>query len=225
MDQTAGTRKLQDILASRFAPAHFLADQLRRPSGRFGRWVMTRSLDRGNAELIESSVEALQLQAEDTFLDLGFGGGRSLALAAARTQGPLWGIDYSGDVVLAGATRFSTLIRSGRMNLLCADVHALPLRDALCSAICSTNTIYFWADPVRALANLQRVLKPAGRLALGFSGAAKMRQFDRITQHGFTLYEPSTVETLLHEAGFSRVQTNALTGKISQGDYVCVARK
>jgi arsenite methyltransferase len=225
MDQTVGTRKLQDLLAARFAPAHFLADQLRRPTGRFGRWVMTRSLNRGNAELIDSSVDALQLGAEDTFLDLGFGGGRSLAIAATRTSGPLWGIDYSGDVVLAGAARFAPLIRAGRMNLLCADVHALPLRDALCSAICSTNTIYFWSDPIRALANLQRVLRPGGRVSLGFSGATKMRQFDRIIQHGFTLYEPDQVETLLRSAGFQRIHTTALAGRTSRGDYVCLASK
>jgi len=225
MNQVAGTRKLSDVLAARFVPARFLADQLRRPSGRFGRWVMTRSLNRGNAELIESTLEALSLQQDDSFLDLGFGGGRSLELAAERTGGPLWGIDYSGDVVLAGMLRFEPLVRSGRLSLICADVHALPLRDALFSAICSTNTIYFWADPLRAIAQLQRVIKPGGRLALGFSGATKMRQFDRITQHGFTLYEPPTVEELLRTAGFGHVQTRALSGRISSGDYVCLASK
>ena len=225
MNQVAGTRKLSDVLAARIAPARFLAAQLRRPSGRFGRWVMTRSLNRGNAELIDGTLEALSLSHDDTFLDLGFGGGRSLELARERTQGALWGIDYSGDVVVAGMSRFEPLVRSGRMNLLCADVHALPLRDALVSAVCSVNTIYFWADPVRALAQLQRVLKPGGRLALGFSGADKMRQFDRITQHGFTLYDAARVETLLRGAGFGRVDTRALAGRVSSGDYVCLASK
>jgi len=225
MSQLAGTRKLRDLLAARYVPAEFLAAQLRRPSGRFGRWVMTRSLNRGNAELISSSVDALALQRDDVFLDLGFGGGLSLELAATRTDGALWGIDYSGDVVLAGVTRFESLVRAGRLNLLCADVHALPLRDALFSAICSTNTVYFWSDPLRALGHLQRVLRPGGRLSLGFSGAPKMRQFGRITQHGFTLYEPDTVEQLLHSAGFGHVQTHALEGRLSSGDYVCLATK
>lgn len=225
MSQNAGTRKLQDLLAARFAPARFLASQLSRPSGRFGRWVMTRSLNRGNAELIASTVDALALQGDDAFLDVGFGGGRSLELAAARITGPLWGIDYSGDMVLAGVSRFAPLVRAGRMNLLCADVHALPLQDALFSAICSTNTIYFWSDPLRALGNLERVLRPRGRLALGFSGASKMRQFDRITSRGFTLYEPTEVEALLREAGFDRVETRPLHGRVSSGDFVCLATK
>lgn len=225
MSQAFGTRHLQDLLAARYAPAQFLAAQLRRPSGRFGRWVMTRSLNRGNAELIDGSMDALSLQREDVFLDLGFGGGRSFEHAAARTEGPLWGIDYSGDVVLAGVSRFAPLVRAGRLNLLCADVHALPLRDALFSAICSTNTIYFWSDPLRALGNLQRVLKPGGRLALGFSGAPKLRQYGRITQHGFTLYDPGTVEELLRNTGFGHVQVTELQGKLSRGDFVCVATK
>ena len=41
----------------RIEPHRFLAAQLRQPSGRFGRWVMTRGLNDGNAELIAATLE------------------------------------------------------------------------------------------------------------------------------------------------------------------------
>jgi SAM-dependent methyltransferase len=220
---TASSRRIVELLAAPLAPHRFVAAQLRQPTGRFGRWVMTRVLNRGNAELITGAVDALALQRDQSFLDLGFGGGLALKLAAARTDAPLWGVDFSSDVVLEGVNQFRGLIRSGRLNLICADVADLPLRNGLIRAICTTNTIYFWPDPVRALRSLRRVLSADGRLALGFSGATKMRGYGPVTQHGFTLYEPDRVEALLREAGFAQVQTIAQTGQASRGDYVSLA--
>jgi len=221
--QPASSRRLFGLLSWSATPQRFVAAQLRRPSGPFGRWVMTRVLNRGNAELITAAVDALSLQRDHAFLDLGFGGGLALQLAAARTDAALWGVDFAPDVVLAGTRALADLIGAGRLNLLCADVAELPLRDELVNAVCTTNTIYFWPDPRRALASLRRVLRADGRLALGFSGAAKMRGYGQITQHGFTLYEPAEVEALLREAGFSQVQTLPQTGRASQGDYVMLA--
>jgi arsenite methyltransferase len=209
-------------VAQRLMPQRFLAAQLRRPSGRFGRWVMTRGLNRGNAELITATIDALALQRDDSFLDLGFGGGLALKLAAARTQGPLWGIDFSPDVVCAGARRLDALVLSGRLNLITADVAELPLRDGLVSTICTTNTIYFWPEPERAFASLRRILGPAGRLAVGYVGAAKMREFDRLTRHGFTRYERERVEELMHACGFRAIRSIAHAGRATRGDFTTV---
>jgi len=50
-----------------------------------------------------------------------------------------------------------------------------------------------------------------------------MKRFDRITQHGFRLFEPEQVEQLLHGCGFEQVRTIAQTGRVSLGDFVSVA--
>jgi SAM-dependent methyltransferase len=213
-----------ELLLSPLIPHRYIAAQLRQPSGPFGRIVMTRVLNRGNAELISGTVDALALSRSDAFMDVGFGGGLGLQLAAARTDGPLWGVDFSADVVLAASSTLRKPIAAGRLNVICADVADLPLRDGLVQAICTTNTIYFWPDPLAGLRSLRRVLSQGGRLALGFSGAGKMRDFGKVTTHGFTIYEPERVESLMREAGFSQVQTLAQHGKLSRGDYVCLAQ-
>jgi arsenite methyltransferase len=216
-------RKVVDQLASRYIPDRFLADQLRRPSGWFGRWVLLRGLNNGNAELITATLDALNLRRDDSFLDLGFGGGLGLELAAQRTDAELWGVDFSADVVLAGVQRLQALIAIGRLNLLTADVADLPLRDGLVSAICTTNTLYFWPDPEQALVSLRRILRQGGRLALGYSGADKMSRFERITRHGFHTYNPGQVEELMRSAGFTRIRTLPLNGRVTRGDFVSLA--
>jgi arsenite methyltransferase len=218
---TVGYR-LANLLTLPLTPHRFLAAQLRQPSGPFGRWVMPRVLNNRNAELIASTVDALELRRDQSFMDLGFGGGLALKLAAARTEAALWGVDFSADVVRAGVHTFADLIATGRLNLLRADVADLPLRDGLVASIASVNTIYFWPDALRALSSLRRVLSAGGRLAIGYSGPAKLREFEPITRHGFTTYEPEAVETLLVDAGFTRVSTLALDGKTSRGDFVSV---
>jgi hypothetical protein len=52
-----------------------------------------------------------------------------------------------------------------------------------------------------------------------------MKRFDKITQHGFRTYEPDELESALREAGWSAIRTSALSGKVTQGDYVTVASK
>ena len=211
--------KLQETLGN------FVSGQLRRPTGAFGRLVMTRMLNRGNTPLTDETLARLELRRSNTVLDVGFGGGRALRQAARRvTDGHLWGLDFSPDVVAAGQRSLADLIAAGRLELLRGDVGDMPLRDALFDRIVTLNTIYFWPDPARAAGELLRVLKPGGLLAIGYSGAAKMREYPLLTDT-FRFWEAEEVEALLQEAGFIEIRSDALRGKVTRGDFVTVARR
>ncbi|MDQ3030900.1 MAG: class I SAM-dependent methyltransferase [Myxococcota bacterium] len=206
--------------------SRFIAAQLGRPSGLFGRVVMTRVLDYGNAEMIDACIAALELRRDDTYLDVGFGGGGALERAARRVDdGHVYGVDFSPDVVVAGQRRFRREIAAGRMTLLTADIGELPLRDALVSAVSTINTIYFWPDPATAARSIRRVLSPGGRLAIGFTGADKMRQWSEISQHGFRLWTGEQVRELLEGAGFDAVEVQVQAGRRTKGDFVAIARR
>lgn len=217
-------RTLSNRIAARLVPHRFLAAQLRRPSGWFGRWVMTRGLNDGNAELIDATLDALAIGGDDVVLDVGFGGGRALRCAAERTRGALWGVDVAPDMVARGHRTLAALVGSGRLNLVTADVTRLPLRDGLVDAICTRNTIYFWEDLAAALGELARVLTPGGRVAFGYTGREKMLRFDEITRHGFRTFTPDELEPALREAGFVDVRSEALSGRVTEGDFVTRAR-
>ena len=203
-----------------------IAAQLRRPGGALGRFVMTRMLNRGNAQQIAGTLEVLDLQPGDDYLDLGFGGGASLRKAArVVTEGTLVGVDVSEDMVEVGKRRLRKLIRAGRLELALGDVAALPFEDDRFTKISTINTLYFWPAPAAGMAELARVLAPGGRLAVGFSGAAKMERYSPITRHDFTRYDPEEVAELLRGVSLEDVEVVALHGSVSRGDFVVQGEK
>ncbi len=76
----------------------------------------------------------------------------------------------------------------------------LPFPDESFDRVLTSNTIYFWLDAERALAEIARVLRPSGRLSLGFSPRSVLER-GRVQQHGFILYEEAQVRQLLKESG------------------------
>lgn len=186
--------------------AEFMAAQLRKPSGFFGRNVMVRLLNRLNVPINSLALDVLRLGANDRLLEIGFGGGDLIAQAARIvSRGHISGVDFSGDAVEACTRRFGALIRAGRIDLHCADVGALPFADGTFTKVCSVNTIYFWPDPLAAFRQIRRVLRESGTLVVCFSPRTAMEK-SKVMQHGFTLYEAEEVTALLEAAGFRDVR-------------------
>lgn len=197
--------------------------QLAHPSGWFGRVAMTRVLNRGNRELIASTLDCLTLCAETRLVDVGFGGGLALHLARRRGVVQLFGADPSMAAVEQLRKTHSQWIQGGTLTLWQACVEQLPLATGSMHAIVSTNTVYFWVDLATAFGELRRVLAPGGMLALGFTSSQKLRTFNSITQHGFLFYEVAELVTQAEIAGFASVNLIELHGRDTEGDYVLVA--
>jgi ubiquinone/menaquinone biosynthesis C-methylase UbiE len=199
--------------------ATYIAAQLRRPSGLFGRHVVARILNRTSASMNALTAEHLALVDDDHVLEVGFGGGDLIArMLPVVTRGRIVGIDFSPAMTARCERRFSTMIRAGRVALHCANVDALPRRSEEFTKACTVNTIYFWPDPVAALAEIHRTLRPGGRLVVAFNPPATASKLP-YTKHGFTLHEPDQVCALLREAGF---RGDALVaGQNGLGEFFC----
>ena len=199
--------------------ATFVAGQLRKPAGLFGRVVVARMLNRANGAMNALTLRLLELVPDDRVLEIGFGGGDLIArMAPVLTRGRIAGVDFSPDMTAFCAKRFRGLIESGRVELRCADASAMAHPDGAFTKACTVNTIYFWPDPVAALAEIRRTLAPGGRLVVSFNPPATAGKLP-YTKHGFALYEPDRVRTLMREAGFRDL--DVVGGSSGLGEFFC----
>lgn len=146
----------------------FVHEQYRRPSGIWGQRIANRMARQHKPEN-EWSVSLLDVQATDHVLEIGFGPGIAIALLASLTPGGhVAGIDYSRKMIVLASKRNREAIQSGRVALCYGEATALPFTTESFDRALSIHTLYFWRDPIEALREVRRVLKPGGAFVLTF---------------------------------------------------------
>ncbi len=102
-----------------------------------------------------------------TCVDLG-SGPASLSIAVARQSDlSVLALDYSDEMHEAASRTIYEAGLSGRIGLLCADVHAIPLDDDSADLVISRGSMFFWEDVPAAFREVYRILKPGGKTYIG----------------------------------------------------------
>jgi SAM-dependent methyltransferase len=126
---------------------------------------LTRFLEPGYRDLavrMEINAQAASL------LDVGGGDGR-LAIAIARLRPKLRRVvscDISPDMTRRARRRIAAAGLSSTVSAECADMHALPYKEAEFDAVVSFGAVHHARDPRLALTEAYKVLKPGGRMWL-----------------------------------------------------------
>jgi ubiquinone/menaquinone biosynthesis C-methylase UbiE len=190
-----------------------IARQVGKPSGWFGRRVMASLLNEGNRDLLDSALDAAAVTPGATVLDVGFGGGYALdRLAPLVRPERVAGVEIS-EAMLSVVRKRS----GGAYDLYLADAAALPFPEGTFDRVLSVNTIYFWPDPSRTLAEMKRVLRSGACLVLGYQSQAALRT-NPLTWFGFRTYSDSKMRRLLEEAGFTvEIRSPRHTERIAVG--------
>jgi demethylmenaquinone methyltransferase / 2-methoxy-6-polyprenyl-1,4-benzoquinol methylase len=122
------------------------------------------------------AVRSLDLQPTDTLVDL-CTGTADVALAAAPRAGRVIGVDFSHEMLRLGLEKVRSRALGHRIALARGDATALPLGASSADAAVISFGIRNVQEPVAALRELARVLRPGGRLAILEFGLPTSRPF------------------------------------------------
>src|SRR5215467_6189560 len=124
--------------------AFAFALQCRKPRWLLGRFVLAQ-MNRGHSGLTQWGLRHLQIARDATALDIGCGGGRTLAtLAEIATMGKVYGVDYSAASVAASRKHNEGRIAEGRVDVQESSVSNLPFPPATFDVVTAIETHYYW---------------------------------------------------------------------------------
>jgi ubiquinone/menaquinone biosynthesis C-methylase UbiE len=171
----------------------------------FDEWA-AEGRDRGMEErhwhTAKHALARMPVEAGDTILDLGTGSGYALrALRDTRDIGRSIGIDASGEMVRnARSYTEDELLEFSR-----ADFHDLPFESESIDHIWSMEAFYYAQEPISALRELRRVLKPGGTFYCAvnyFEESEHTHEWQDSISVDMTLWNREDYREAFREAGF-----------------------
>ncbi|MBT8402932.1 MAG: class I SAM-dependent methyltransferase, partial [Gemmatimonadetes bacterium] len=169
-----------------------LARQIRRPSGWIG-GLLGHLMAWEHRDLTGWCLDLAALEPDHAVLDIGCGGGASTqALTARVPRGAVTAVDFSPRMVGQARRRNAAAIRAGQVAVHEADVADLPFDDDRFDRAIAIETVLFWPDPVAALRETRRVLRPGGRVVVCVDASKDSPRREEWIQGadalGYTLY-------------------------------------
>ena len=147
--------------------------------GRLGDWLTDRGARRPSGAQARSTygdpvyhypnfrviLDELALTADDVLLEVGCGGGALLrdALASGCRAAA---VDHSPEMVRLACETNREAVAAGRLEVRHASADRLPFADETFTCAAMTAVLGFLPDPVVALAEIHRALRPGGRLVV-----------------------------------------------------------
>jgi len=182
------------------------------------------------------AIAALRLTGRETLLDV-CTGTADVALEAGDGAARVLGVDFAGSMLQIGLQKVRAAGRASRITLVQGDAMRLPAADGTADAATVAFGIRNVQDPAVGCAELARVLRPGGRLAILEFGMPRIPGISRlylwyfsrvlplvgrmISGHtGAYTYLPASVGTfpppadfvkILQRAGFSQVDAVPMT--------------
>jgi SAM-dependent methyltransferase len=139
------------------------------------RWLLGGELHPGGAAATLRALELIDAGPGDGLLDVASGAGTSAILAARQLGCRATGVEYSAAAVAEARDAARAASLGDRAAFVEGDAESLPFADQAFDAVLCECSLCTFGDKERAVAEIHRVLRPGGRLAIADVVAVRSR--------------------------------------------------
>ncbi|MDA8346869.1 MAG: class I SAM-dependent methyltransferase [Thermaerobacter sp.] len=185
--------------------------QFGHPTGLLG-WLVGYAMALEHRSLHRAVIDHLALNQDDRVLEIGFGPGTAIRLAALHAA-HVSGIDISTEMVRQALHRNHDAVRAGRVDLQKGTASTLPYPDGSFTVVFEVNSFHHWDDQIQGIREIQRVLRSGGKVMFTLRGSHSVP----------TASEVDGMVRLLEEEGLTVVATEEHS--FEHGGAFVVARR
>jgi cyclopropane fatty-acyl-phospholipid synthase-like methyltransferase len=178
--------------------------QFRKPKGILAHYA-ANFMKKNNQEYFDRVIEMLEIEDEDTLLEIGCGAGFAIDKIAAKNKNcRIDGLDFSSFMIRKAAKHNREHIKSGRVKLRCQNIYDKGPFEKY-SKIFAINVIYFWNDLYKIFVKIGNLLEGNGRFIVFMSSPERLNTVPFISLKVFKLYTLDYVKDTLLKSGFKKV--------------------
>lgn len=166
--------------------------------------------------VLSQVVEQARVDSSSRALDIGTGTGHT-AFALASLGATVVGFDITPQML--DRARENRPDDTAKLSFVQGDAHSLPFRSMSADAVTCRRTAHHFGDIGRAIAEMDRVLVPGGRLVIDDRSIPEDDGVDDLINRLDTIHDPSHIReyrlsewrTMLEAAGFTIVHDRSYT--------------
>ncbi|RLM56405.1 methyltransferase domain-containing protein [Halobellus sp. Atlit-31R] len=155
-----------------------------------------------NDEMRDEALEWLDIQRSDQVLDVGCGTGFATE-GLLRYTDNVHGLDQSRHQMEKAFDKFGT---RDRVRFYRGDAERLPFADDSFDVVWSSGSIEYWPNPVAALKEFRRVVKPGNRVLVVGPDYPNNPLFQQLADAIMLFYDEEEAQRMFEEAGFVDIE-------------------
>ena len=196
----------------------FIDKTARRPEGK---WAIKKYANpTGHYLSFKIIMETLCLNEEDTYCEIGCGGGTLLSMVMPKVKAGV-AIDHSGAMVELSIKNNRRYVEEGTLEIVQGKAEQLPWESEQFTACASTNMFFFVEAPDTMLAEVWRVLKPGGRFSMVTLSNGLLGKIIFGWLYNLKTYSNMEMTSMFRSAGFSSINVQSTKGLLQ----ICYGEK
>jgi demethylmenaquinone methyltransferase/2-methoxy-6-polyprenyl-1,4-benzoquinol methylase len=157
-------------------------------------------------EMREEALSMVEIERDDRVLDVGCGTGFATEGLLGRTD-DVHGLDQSIHQMEKAFEKFGT---RDRVKFYRGDAERLPFKDGSFDVVWSSGSIEYWPNPVDALVEFRRVVKPGNQVLVVGPDDPKSSVFQKLADAIMLFYDEEEAQRMFEEAGFDDIEHRVL---------------